>query len=310
MRILFMGTPDFARRSLEELINAGHELCGVITQPDKPVGRKRIITPSPVKVYALEKGIDVYQPLTLKDDGFRELLEKLAPELIVVVAYGRILPKYVLDFPKYRCINVHGSLLPKYRGAAPIQRAMLNGDDITGVTTMMMDEGMDTGDILLTDTLTISETENLEELYARLAELGAKLLVKTVTMLENGSIRSVKQDEAHATVAPKLTRDDEKLDFGVGTKLVMRKINCMLPSPAANTVICGKNVKIFAADGIGTVSEAQAGTVIEVTKKYFSVKTSDGAVRISELMPEGGKRMPAAAFMCGNKISVGMKVGE
>ncbi len=303
MKILFMGTPDFAKRSLEALINAGHEICGVVTQPDKPVGRKRILTPSPVKEFALEKGLDVYQPATLKSNEFAELLVKLAPEICVVVAYGKILPKYVLDFPRYKCVNVHGSLLPAYRGAAPIQRAMLDGVCETGVTTMYMDEGMDTGDMLLKASTKIKDDENLDELYARLGDMGAELLIKTLELIESGNIAPIKQEDSLATHAAKITREDEALDFSLPTKLVMRKINCMLPAPAANFILDNKPVKVYAAQPIKTDFEAECGRIIDVDKKSFSVKTADGAVKITELCVVGGKRMPVSAFLCGNKIT-------
>lgn len=303
MKILFMGTPDFAKRSLEGLVNAGHDICGVITQPDKPVGRKRILTPSDVKIYALEKNLDVFQPQSLKTDEFKALLKELNPELIVVVAYGKILPKYVLDFPKYKCVNVHGSLLPAYRGAAPIQRAMLDGCDFTGVTTMYMDEGMDTGDMLLSEKTHICDNENLQELYARLANMGADLLLKTINLISSGEIKPIKQDDSLATHAAKLTREDEKLDFNLPTKLVMRKINCMLPDVAANFMLDGKSLKVYAAEPISCDCDAKPSTIVEVTKKSFSVKTSDGAIKITEICAVGGKRMPVAAYLCGNKIT-------
>ncbi len=303
MKILFMGTPDFARRSLEALINAGHDICGVITQPDKPVGRKRILTPSPVKEFALSKELPVYQPQSLKGEDFTKLLDTLSPEICVVVAYGKILPKSVLDFPRYGCVNVHGSLLPAYRGAAPIQRAMLDGVDKTGVTTMFMDEGMDTGDMLLKASTDIKDYENLEELYARLGDMGAELLVKTLELIESGNIAPIKQDNLLATHAPKLTREDEALDFNMPTKLVMRKINCMLPSPAANFTLDGKPVKVYGAEPVYEGVSGESGKIVSVTKNSFSVKTADGAVKIKEICVVGGKRMPVSAFLCGNKIT-------
>lgn len=297
-----MGTPDFARRSLEALINAGHEICGVVTQPDKPVGRKRVLTPSPVKEFALSKELTVYQPQSLRNEEFASLLESLNPEICVVVAYGKILPKNVLDFPKYGCVNVHGSLLPAYRGAAPIQRAMLDGCDETGVTTMYMDEGMDTGDMLLRASTKIKDDENLEELYARLGDMGAELLITTLEKIADGTIKPIKQDEALATHAAKLTREDEALDFSLPTKLVMRKINCMLPSPGANFTLDGKPVKIYAAEPIYNCPSGE-GAIAAVDKKSFSVRTADGAVKITEICVVGGKRMPVSAFLCGNKIT-------
>lgn len=304
MKILFMGTPDFAKRSLEALINAGHEICGVVTQPDKPVGRKRILTPSPVKEFALSKELSVYQPQSLRSEEFSELLKKLAPEICVVVAYGKILPKYVLDYPRYKCVNVHGSLLPAYRGAAPIQRAMLDGVCETGVTTMFMDEGMDTGDMLLKASTKIKDDENLEELYARLGDMGAELLIKTLELIENGNIAPIKQDNSLATYAAKLTREDEALDFNMPTKLVMRKINCMLPAPAANFTLDGKPVKVYAAEPVYDGVTGEGGKIVSVDKKSFTVKTTDGAVKITELCVVGGKRMPVSAFLCGNKITL------
>lgn len=305
MKILFMGTPDFARASLEALVKSGENVCAVVTQPDKPVGRKRIITPSPVKVFALENSINVYQPEKLRDGEFEKFLNEIAPELIVVVAYGRILPKFILDFPKYGCVNVHGSLLPKYRGAAPIQRSMLAGDDVTGVTTMYMDEGMDTGDMILQEKLEISETENLEELYARLANLGAGLLLKTLEQIKAGTVKRTVQDGSLATVAPKLIREDEKLDFSLSTKLVMRKINCMLPSPGANAVMGGKTVKIFKAEPCDGDFSGKCGEILSFDKKSITVKTSDGAIKLLEIMEEGGKRMPVSAYLCGKKPVLG-----
>lgn len=307
MKILFMGTPDFAKRSLEALINAGHEICGVITQPDKPVGRKRILTPSPVKEFALSKSLDVYQPQSLRGDDFKELLENLSPEICVVVAYGKILPKYVLDFPRFGCVNVHGSLLPAYRGAAPIQRAMLDGCDKTGVTTMFMDEGMDTGDMLLKASTEIKDDENLEELYARLGDMGAELLIKTLKLIEEGNIAPEKQDNSLATYAAKLTREDEALKFDLPTKLVMRKINCMLPAPGANFILDGKPVKVYAAEP-AALNADKSGAVVAVDKSSFCVSTLDGAVKITELCVVGGKRMPVSAFLCGNKITTDSSV--
>lgn len=303
MKILFMGTPDFAKRSLEALINAGHDICGVITQPDKPVGRKRILTPSPVKEFALSKDIGVYQPQSLKGEDFAEILNTLSPELCVVVAYGKILPKSVLDFPKYGCVNVHGSLLPAYRGAAPIQRAMLDGCEKTGVTTMFMDEGMDTGDMLLKAETEIKDNENLEELYARLGNIGAELLVKTLELIESGNVAPIKQDNSLATHAPKLTREDESIDFNLSTKLVMRKINCMLPSPAANFTLDGKPIKVYGAEPVCEALSGESGKIVSVTKNSFSVRTADGAIKIKEICVVGGKRMPVSAFLCGNKIT-------
>lgn len=307
MRILFMGTPDFAKVSLEKLCDSGEDVIGAVTQPDSPVGRKQILTPSAVKVYAQSKNIPVYQPKTLRDEDFMKLLCSLSPELIVVVAYGKILPKTVLDFPKFGCINVHGSLLPEYRGAAPIQRAMLSGDDVTGVTTMYMDEGCDTGDMILQRSVCISDGENLEELYAKLAKVGAELLIDTVEQIKNGTAVRIKQDGAKATFAPKLTREDEHVDFHQSTKKVLRKINCMSPLPGAICNIDGADVKIYGARPCD-VSKAAPSTVALVSKKSLCIATADGGVEITEIAKIGGKRMNITAFLCGCKPAVGAEV--
>ena len=214
MRILFMGTPDFALFSLKALVESGkHEICGVITQPDKPKGRGYALLPPPVKVYALEKGLDVYQPETLKDEAFANLLDELSPELIAVTAYGKILPKNVIDYPKYGCINVHGSLLPEYRGAAPMQRAIIDGKDTTGVTIMYMAEGLDTGDMLLKKEFKIGKNDNFEVIHDGLGELGATALIELIDLLAEGKSERIPQNDALSTYAKKITKEDCAVDF-------------------------------------------------------------------------------------------------
>ena len=213
MRILFMGTPDFALPTLRALCENGHEVVGAVTQPDKPKGRGHHMTPPPIKVYAMEENIPVYQPLTLKGEEFAALLSELDPEMIVVVAYGKILPQNVLDYPKYGCVNVHGSLLPEYRGAAPMQRAIIDGKKVTGITTMLMAAGLDTGDMLLRAEVEIGENDNFEDIHDRLAECGADLLIKTVEGLEKGEITPEAQDDSLSTYAAKIEKSDCLLDF-------------------------------------------------------------------------------------------------
>ncbi len=244
MNIIFMGTPDFAVPTLTKLCESGHTISAVFTQPDKPVGRKQILTPPDVKVCALKYGLKVLQPDTLKDDNSIEEIKKLNPDVIVVVAYGKILPKAVLDIPKYGCVNVHGSLLPKYRGASPIQSAVLNGDRVTGVTTMFMGEGLDTGDILLTEETEIGENETSAELFDRLASLGADLLIKTLSELEKGSITPIKQDESKATYTKKITRAMCPIDWNKPSEEIHNQVRGLQTWPVAVTKLGGKDVKI------------------------------------------------------------------
>ena len=213
MRVLFMGTPDFAVPTLKALCSSGYDVVGVITQPDKPKGRGHHLMPPPVKEYALERGLEVYQPLTLRGEEFASLLSSLDPEVIVVVAYGKILPVNVLEYPKYKCVNVHGSLLPEYRGAAPMQRAIIDGKSETGITTMLMAAGLDTGDMLLKETVAIGEDDNFEDIHDRLSVVGADLLIKTLEGLEDGSITPEKQDDSLSTYAAKIEKSDCELDF-------------------------------------------------------------------------------------------------
>lgn len=305
MRIMFMGTPDFALESLKALHCAGHDIVAVVTQPDKPRGRGHHMTPPPVKVYAQEHGMEVLQPLTLKGDEFAQILERLAPELIVVVAYGRILPRSVLEYPKYKCINVHGSLLPEYRGAAPMQRAIIDGKKITGITTMLMAEGLDTGDMLLRAEAEICENDNFETIHDRLAQLGASLLLDTVKGLEEGSITPIPQGEG-ATYAAKIEKADCLIDFSMPVQRVHDLIRGLSPIPLAFThTPDGKLLKITEARIARGISARGACGEVVSTDGAISVCCADGVLSILGVVPEGKGRMSAADFINGRKISVG-----
>ena len=300
MNIVFMGTPDFAEESLRALVGAGYNVSAVFTKPDMPVGRKHILTPPDVKVAALELGLPVYQPTTLKDDEVFETLKNLKPDLIVVVAYGKLLPKRVLDLPKYGCINVHASLLPKYRGASPIQWAMVCGESETGVSTMLLDEGMDTGDVLLTDKTPISETETVEQLWDRLKEMGGKLLIETVKGLESKSITPLEQIEEEATYAPIIKKTDGLIDWSKSAFEINCKIRGLHTWPVAYTKVDGKMLKIFSAEIVN--SQAESGKVLE-SENELVIACGKDALKITELQLEGSKRMKTEDFLRGKKIT-------
>lgn len=307
MKILFMGTPDFALFSLRALVEAGENIIGVITQPDKPKGRGYTLTPPPVKVYATEQGIPVYQPNTLRGEEFANLLSELSPDLIIVVAYGKILPLNVLEFPKYGCINVHGSLLPAYRGAAPMQRAIMEGQYETGITTMMMDVGLDTGDMLLVGKVTIEENDNFETIHDKLGECGANTLLDTLKELRAGTLTRTKQDDSLATYAAKIEKSDCLIDFTKSANEVHNQIRGLSPIPLAFTYTPdGKMLKVTAteiAKREGTL--APAGTVLSLVGGKIEVACGCGSIAILSVLPEGKKRMAAADFINGRKIAVG-----
>ncbi len=295
MRIVFMGTPDFAVPCLTALIEDGNEIVGVFTQPDKPKGRGYTMTPPPVKVTALENNIEVYQPATLKDGKALEILKELAPEMIVVVAYGKILPKEILDFPQYGCVNVHASLLPEYRGAAPIQWAVLDGKTKTGVTAMYMDVGLDTGDMLMKSELEIGENETADELHDRLSELGAKLIVEVIHAAKAGTLTREKQDDSQSCYAKMLTKEMSKIDFGKSAQEVHNKVRGLNSWPSAAAELNGKRIKIHRT--VITEGKGEPGEVLSLSP--FVVACGKGAVEITELQPEGKKKMPAKAFING-----------
>ena len=307
MRILFMGTPDFAKKSLEEIYNAGYEIIGVVTNPDKPKGRGMKMIPSPVKEFAIEKNLDVYQPIKIKGNmQFIEEIKNLNPDVICVVAYGKILPKEILDIPEKGCINVHGSLLPKYRGAAPIQWAVLNGDKITGITTMFMDIGMDTGDMILKKKVEIGEDETTGELWERLADLGGKALVQTLELIEKGNAKRIKQSDDFS-LAPMLDIKMAKIDFkkqnSTQIKNLVRGLN---PIIGAYCYISGKKVKFWKVQKHTNIENMISGTVIESDpKKGLFIKTMDGMIEVLEIQGENAKKMPISDFLRGNHIEKG-----
>lgn len=304
MRILFMGTPDFAVASLEALLAAGHDICGVFTQPDKPVGRhQNQFQAPPVKERALEQGIPVFQPTKLRDGTALELIRQLGPELIVVAAYGRILPQEILDEPPMGCINVHSSLLPEYRGAAPINWAILNGDRETGVTIMHMAAGLDSGDIISQAVTPIGENETAPELTARLARLGGELLAGTVEQIRAGTASRTVQDETRVTLAPMLSKELSPMDFSRPARALHDQVRGLLPWPAAVTEVAGVRCKIFASRA--EAAQGKPGTVLEAGKQGILVACGQGALRILELQPDGKKAMPAAAFLQGHPLKVG-----
>ncbi len=301
MNIVFMGTPDFAVPALKAIANSNHTVSGVFTQPDKPRGRKMIMTPPDVKVCAEEFNIPVFQPKSMKSQEALQILTDLKPDVVVVAAYGQILPQAVLDVPRFGCINIHGSLLPKYRGASPIQQAVLNGDKVTGVTTMLMNAGLDTGDILLSVKTEIGENETSGELFDILAQLGGELILKTLDVVENGTAEPKKQDDSFATHTSKIDKSLCPIDFSKPSFEVHNKIRGLNPWPIATAKLCGKNVKIFSSRLSGL--SGASGTVLSV--KPLIIGCGEKSVEILELQPEGKKRMSASAFAAGHKISIG-----
>lgn len=305
MKILFMGTPDFAVSSLAALYESGKYELTVITQPDKPKGRGYTLTPPEVKVYAEKHGLDVYQPTTLKDEAFSALLERLAPDMIVVAAYGKILPKSVIDYPKYGCINVHGSLLPEYRGAAPIQRAIIDGKNETGITVMYMNEGLDTGDMLKKAVVPIDENDNFETLFDKMAEKGAELLLDTIPELVSGTVVPEKQDGALATYAKKIEKSDCLIDFSLPAKQVHDRIRGLSPFPLASVSFNGAVIKLVASRLSSVFFDNAPGTVVSADGK-ITVVCGDGlCIDIIEVLPAGKKRMNSADYLRGNKMKVG-----
>ena len=305
MRIVFMGTPDFAVPSLQALIDAGHDVCAVYTQPDKPQGRKQILTAPPVKTLALEHDIPVFQPNTLKNEDEQARLRELAPEVIIVVAYGKLLPKAVLDIPPHGCINVHGSLLPRWRGAAPIQWAVIAGDEMAGVTTMQMAEGLDTGDMLLTYETKVGEKETAGELFDRLAQSGAELLTQTLVKLDEITPRP--QDDAQSCYAHMLDKQIAVIDWSKSAHEIDCLIRGLNPWPIALTTLSGERLKVFAAEKAN--GNGEPGTVLEADpKKGLTVACGEGALKLIEIQLVGGKRMKVNDFLRGHAIEVGTKL--
>ena len=306
MRILFMGTPDFAVASLKRLVEDGHTICGVFTQPDKPKNRGHKMAFSPVKEYALSQQLDVYQPLKMRDGEALGIVESLAPELIVVAAYGKILPEEILQFPKYGSINVHSSLLPKYRGAAPINWAILDGETETGVSIMYMAKELDAGDVILQKTTPIGPEEDALSLTIRLAELGAEALSETVTALGNGTAGRMPQDGSKMTYASMLSREMSPIDWSRSAHAVSCQVRGLIPWPCATTdVISGEQMKLYKVQETGADTSARPGTILAAGKAGIDIACGDGKVlRVTELQAQGGKRMAAAAYLLGHPISL------
>lgn len=305
MRILFMGTPDFAVPSLEALIEAGHQVCGVFTQPDRPKNRGMKLLPPPVKVCAQSHDIPVYQPTKLRDGTALALIQELAPELIVVAAYGRILPDEILAAPPVGCINVHSSLLPAYRGAAPINWAVLNGDKESGVTIMHMAHDLDAGDIIAQTVTPVGPDETAPELYTRLADLGAKLLVSVVSDLAAGTATRTPQDHDKATLAPMLSKELSPMDWNRTASQLHNQVRGLIPWPAAVTTLSGSRCKVFSTTVLPDHTAAAPGTILRADKAGIDVACGEGTVlRIDELQPDGGKRMKAADYLRGHPITL------
>lgn len=306
MRILFMGTPEFAQTALLA-INEKYkgDVVGVITRQDTPKNRGHIMTPPPVKVAALEKGLPVYQPANLKEENFREILEEMNPDIIVVAAYGKLLPPYVLEYPRLGCINIHASLLPKYRGAAPIQRAILAGEKEIGVTIMKMAEGLDTGDMYAKAAFDAT-AGNFEQIHDKLADLGAKLVLETMAALENGTAVAEPQDDALSTYAAKIEKADRILDFGAKAEEVVNRIRAFSPVPGAEAKLPSGTVKITAATLLDEAPTGEPGTVASLSAKgagILIVNGTDAKIRIERLIPQGKKEMSAGDFIRGRRIT-------
>lgn len=310
MKILFMGTPDFAASILKKIIEAGHEVIAVVTQPDKEKGRGKEMSFPPVKELALEYGLTVYQPVKVRNPEFVQLIRDLAPEAIVVAAFGQLLPKELLDIPPYGCINVHASLLPKYRGAAPIQYAIMNGEEETGVTIMYMDVKLDTGDMILKGKLPITKEETGGSLHDKLADLGANLLVEALEQIKNGTAERIPQEDSEATLVKMLNKDMGNIDFSDSAITIERLIRGLNPWPSAYTKLDGKTLKLWKAEVVELTSQAEPGEVVEIRKDAIVVATGEKALAIKELQLEGKKRMTADAFLRGYPITAGKKLGE
>jgi len=304
-RIVFFGTPSFAITTLQELLKGPDKLVGVVTQPDREKGRGRKIVISPVKELALRHGLVPLQPEKAKQEAFQEILKGLRPDLMVVVAYGQILPRAVLDIPKYGAVNVHASLLPKYRGAAPIAWAILNGEKMTGVTTMVMDEGMDTGDILLQTETPIGDGETCETLHDRLASLGAQLLSETLEKMKAGTIRPIPQDHSKATYAPPLNKEDGHLDWKKEAEEIDRQVRAFNPWPGAFTKLDGLLLKVYKGEVREKAPSGKTGTVIWVGSDFIEVEAGKGSYLLKEVQLEGRRRMAIREFLSGHPVPVG-----
>lgn len=306
MRIVFMGTPDFSVSALNCLVEAGHEVIACVTQPDKPKGRGKAVLMTPVKERAAELGIPVYQPVKVREQSFQEQLKELNPDVIVVVAFGQIIPQSILDLPKYGCINIHASLLPKYRGAAPIQWVIIDGEIETGITTMMMDAGLDTGDMLEKTVISIEKDETGGSLHDKLSAAGGSLIVSTLEKLEAGTLTRTRQTDEGTCYAEKITKSLGDIDWSMDASAIERLIRALNPWPSAYSCLDGKTIKIWKALVLDAQYEGTFGEVVEVQKDGLIVKCGKGALKITELQLEGKKRMDAGAFLRGFSVEKGV----
>lgn len=309
MKVVFMGTPEFAVPTLQALIDH-HQVIGVVTQPDKQRGRGKKVQFPPVKEKAVEYDLPVYQPVKAREEEFVSVLRDLNPDVIVVVAYGQILPESILNIPKYGCINVHGSLLPKYRGAAPIQWSVLDGEEKTGITTMYMEKGLDTGDMIDKVELTLDPKETAGSLHDKLMVMGADLLLETLEKLENGTAVRTKQDDSLSCYAKMLTKDMGQVDFSKSAVEIERLIRGLNPWPSAYTSMDGKTMKLWDADVTPYDGDAEPGTIVDVTKEAIVAATGEGALALKEIQLAGKKRMKVSAFLLGYHVETGTKLGE
>ncbi|HEX6825496.1 MAG TPA: methionyl-tRNA formyltransferase [Nitrospiraceae bacterium] len=310
MRLVFMGTPDFAVASLEALLRSEDPVVGVVTQPDRPKGRGNILTPSPVKLLARQAQIPLLQPLKMKDPEFLKTLVGWKPDLIVVAAFGRILPPAILSLPSLGCINVHGSLLPKYRGAGPIQWAIINGETETGVTTMQMDEGMDTGAMLLQEAIPITSDDTAGSLSERLAQLGGRLLVETIARLKAGTLVPRPQDASQATMAPLLKKEDGVIDWTLPAAVLANRVRGLSPWPGAyTTIVGGDRWTIWRALALPGPVTKPPGMVVAVTTKAIHVATGAGVLAVTELQPANSRRMAVSQYLAGHPVAVGERLG-
>ncbi|WP_297136716.1 methionyl-tRNA formyltransferase [Terrisporobacter sp.] len=309
MKIVFMGTPDIAKGCLEKLINENHEVVGVVTQADKPIGRGKKMGMPPVKELALEHNIPVYQPTKARDEEFINTLKEINPDVIVVVAYGQILPKALLDIPKHGCINVHVSLLPKYRGAAPINWVIINGEEKTGVTTMYMDEGLDTGDIILQNEFLLDNEITAGELHDVMTVKGGELLIETLDLIKKGTAPRIKQDDEKSSYAPMMNKSLGNLDFSKGAKEIHDLVRGVNPWPSAYTTYEGKTMKVWKTKVLDEASSKEPGTIIKVDKDGIRVSTNNKVLLIEEIQMPNKKRVAVCEYIKGNKIEEGSILG-
>ncbi|WP_167437653.1 methionyl-tRNA formyltransferase [Hungatella effluvii] len=305
MRIVFMGTPDFSVPALTALVEAGHDVIAVVTQPDKPKGRGKLVQMTPVKEKALEYGIPVYQPVKARDPEFVSLLKEMNPDAMVVAAFGQLLPKTLLDIPQYGCVNIHASLLPKYRGAAPIQFAVINGESVSGITTMMMAPTLDTGDILDQESVALDEKETGGSLHDKLSAIGGRLIIKTLKKLEDGTAVRTVQDEEKMTYFGMLKKSMGDIDWNQDAASIERLIRGLNPWPSAYTSWEGKTIKLWEADALEEEYEGACGQVVKTGKDCLYVKTGKGILAVKELQLQGKKRMDTGAFLRGYQIAEG-----